>query len=164
MQNDSNKIIYPYIPSGRSILLVSADNSYIQRAMVCAKSTSTDQNHPTGAVVVKDGEIIGEASNQSGYKYKFLIDAHKTWFCIRRLFKVKSGTNYWLCPGCATSKNHAETRACIDAIKNNGKENVKGSDLYLWGHWWCCKSCWDTMIESGINNVYLQEGSEIIFK
>lgn len=164
MQNDSNKITYPYIPEGRSILFVPNDNVFMQRAMGSAKLTSTDLNHPTGAVVVKGGVIIGEASNQSGYKQTFLINAHKQWFCIRKWFKVKSGTNYWLCPGCATSKNHAETRACMDAIKKKGKDSVNGSDLYLWGHWWCCKPCWDTMIESGINNVYLQEGSEITFK
>lgn len=164
MTNDSNKIIYPYIPEGRSILFVPVQNEFMLAAMNLARTTSTDQNHPTGAVVVKNGAIIGGSSNQSGYKNKWLIEAHRQWFCIRKWFKVKSGTKYWLCPGCATSKNHAETRACLDAIKKVGRNEVKGADLYLWGHWWCCKPCWDTMIESGINNVYLQEGSEITFK
>lgn len=164
MQNDSNKIIYPYIPEGRSILFAPPDNPFILHSKDYALKYSTDQNHPTGAVVVKNDAILGEASNQSGYRKKLLIEAHKKWFCIRKWFKVKSGTKYWLCPGCATSKNHAETRACVDAIKKCGKEKVLGADLYLWGHWWCCKPCWDTMIKSGIKNVYLQEGSEITFK
>jgi hypothetical protein len=37
-------------------------------------------------------------------------------------------------------------------------------DLYLWGHWWCCKLCWDKMIEVGIKNVYLMEGVDKLFK
>ena len=41
--------------------------------------------------------------------------------------------------------------------------NTKGADLYLWGHWWCCESCWNVMISAGIRNVYLLENSEILF-
>jgi deoxycytidylate deaminase len=33
----------------------------------------------------------------------------------------------------------------------------------MWGHWWCCKPCWDNMIAAGIKNVYVIEGSEILF-
>ncbi|MBU0614216.1 hypothetical protein KJ766_02960, partial [Patescibacteria group bacterium] len=30
-----------------------------------------------------------------------------------------------------------------------------GADLYMYGHWWCCKPCWDAMIEAGIRDVYV---------
>jgi len=36
-------------------------------------------------------------------------------------------------------------------------------DLYLWGHWWCCESCWNKMIEINIRNIYLLKDSEILF-
>ena len=44
----------------------------------------------------------------------------------------------------------------------NGHDTV-GADLYLWGHWWACAPCWNAIIESGIENVYLLEGSERLF-
>ncbi len=54
---------------------------------------------------------------------------------------------------------HAEARA----VKNAGVK-AHGGDLYLWGHWWCCKPCWDAMISAGIKNVYLYTESQKLFK
>jgi hypothetical protein len=41
--------------------------------------------------------------------------------------------------------------------------DMKDADLYLWGHWWCCESCWTAILGAGINKVYLEEGSEVNF-
>jgi tRNA(Arg) A34 adenosine deaminase TadA len=125
---------------------------------------STDKVHPTGAVVVKDGKIIGSAANQSALRNKYLLDFHKKYFCVRRFFKIKSGEKYWLCPGCASHRMHAEPRSINDAREKYGTSAVKGADIYLWGHWWCCKPCWDSMIKSGIKNVYLVENATDLFK
>ncbi len=132
-------------------------------AMLMRNTKSTDKNHPTGAVLVKEGTIIGRAANQAGFKKHTLIRFHEKGWCVRRCLKVKSGTRYWLCPGCASHENHAEALAVKDAIKNVGREEVVGADLYLYGHWWCCKPCWDAMIGGGIRNVYLLDHSRELF-
>ena len=155
-------ISYPYLPEGRTVLYIDAGNSFMKEAEYLAKNKSTDFYHPTGAVVVKNGVIIGRGANQSALKNKTLISLHKNYFCVRRILKIKTGEKYWLCPGCSSYKYHAESGAVRDALKN--KQDIRGADLYLWGHWWCCKPCWDAMISAGIKDVYLLEGSEKLFK
>ncbi len=154
--------IYPYLPEGRSIEYVSIDNIYMKEAMNVRNTLSTDMNHPTGAVVVLYGKIIGKGANKSKLNNKTLINIHKNHLCIRKILKIKSGEKYWLCPGCSSHKQHAESRAVINALSSN--KDIKGSDLYLYGHWWCCKPCWDSMIKAGINKVYLLDNSISLFK
>ncbi len=152
---------YPYLPSNREIKFVPVDNQFMREAKAVCQKLSTDMFHPTGAVVVKGNAIIGVGANQSGYKHKFLINMHQKWMCFRRWLKIKSGTHYWVCPGCSTHKQHAEGRAVRDAIAKNA--DISGSDLYLWGHWWCCQPCWDAMINAGVKDVYLLENSVELF-
>lgn len=153
-------IVYPYLPEGREISYVPADHACMQAAKEMSEHAA-DKLHPTGAVIVKDGKIIGRGCNYAFIGiFPFLTRTHPQW-CVRRMFKIPSGQKYWACPGCIPSKNHAEGRAVRDA-KSNGYD-PHGADLYLWGHWWCCKPCWDAMIGVGIENVYLAEGSEQLF-
>ncbi len=165
METKDQRIMqYPYLPEGRTILYVPEDNKYMSAAREVAESKSTDRNVPTGAVIVDEGgEILVREANQSALKNKFLLDTHKTW-CIRKLFKIPSGQKYWLCPGCASHKNHGEYGAVVALQKKFSNKIGSNLDLYLWGHWWCCKPCWDKMIEAGIKNVYLEEGVEKRFK
>ncbi|MEX2411348.1 MAG: deaminase [Candidatus Paceibacterota bacterium] len=154
-------IKYPYLPKNRAIKYVPENNKFMKIAKETAINKSTDQMQPTGAVIVKNGEIISKGANQSKLKSKRLRNIHKNGLCVRRILKIPSGKSYWLCPGCSTYEQHAENQAVIDA-KNNKKDTIE-SDLYLWGHWWCCEPCWNSMIKAGIENVYLMEGSETIF-
>jgi deoxycytidylate deaminase len=145
-------IQYPYLPEGKEIKYVSAHNSFMVRAKEIAQTMSLDKVMPGGAVVVKDNTIIGEGANGSEY--------HKANICERVKQNCPSGQGYELCEGCHP-KNHSEPSAIRDA---QGKgHNVDGADLYLWGHWWCCESCWNEMIQAGIKDVYLLEGSEELF-
>ncbi|HEY4478607.1 MAG TPA: deaminase [Candidatus Paceibacterota bacterium] len=153
---------YPYLPEGRSIEYVSIDNIFMKKAMDIRNSLSTDINHPTGAVIVMNNEIIGRGANQSALKNKTLMDLHKNNICIRKILNIRSGEKYWLCPGCASSKHHAESRAVRDALSR--RESIQDADLYLYGHWWCCKPCWDSMIEAGINHIYLVDNADQLFK
>jgi len=155
------KIDYPFIPEGREIFYVGEDNEFMRAAKEECLSHSTDMNQPTGSVAVLNGKIIGKASNQARIKHKKFAELHKRMLCVRKLLKVKTGTKYWLCPGCAKFSDHSEARAVKDA-KRNGYTTA-GADLYLYGHWWCCEPCWNAMIEGGIKNVYLLEGSEELF-
>ena len=154
-------INYPYLPLGRKILYVPESDVFIRVAISTARELSKDKLQPTGAVIVKDSYIIGKGANQVILKNPRLQELHRKRFCLRKLLKVKSGTKYWLCPACSTNRIHAEAQAVLNAKKNN--QSIEGADLYLWGHWWCCKPCWDKMIEAGIKNVYLLEGSEKLF-
>jgi deoxycytidylate deaminase len=156
-----SQINYPYLPAGRTILYVDSSNEFMKAAEVACGELSTDKYHPTGAVLVRDGKIIARAANQSALKSEKLLEWHRKGLCVRKLLKIPSGKKYWLCPGCASSKNHAETLAVKTAEKLGVKTD--GADLYLWGHWWCCRPCWDSMISGGIRNVYLLSGSDRIF-
>lgn len=153
---------YPYLPEGRTIEYVPVTDLFMKEAMDMRNNFSTDAYHPTGAVTVLDGAIIGKGANQSALKSAKLIELHKKGWCVRKFLKIPSGQKYWLCPGCSSCRHHAETRAVLDAVKKKG--SARGADLYLYGHWWCCKPCWDAMIKAGIRNVYLADNAEELFK
>ena len=153
--------LYPYLPEGRSIRYVSAQDVYMLEAARLRNNESSDHVHPTGAVVVLDGAIIGRGANQSALQNKRLLQVHKEGWCVRRFLKIPSGQKYWLCPGCASFTHHAEARAVKDALSHT--PSVAGADLYLYGHWWCCKPCWDKMIAAGIENVFLVDGATQLF-
>ncbi len=152
----------PHLPKGRTIEYVNLENPFMKKAQWVTENLSTEQRHPTGAVIVKDGEIIGMGGNQSGLKNERLRKLHnEKGLCVRKLIHAKTGTLYWTCPGCASPKSHAEQVAIKDAQKKGN--DVNGADLYLYGHWWCCESCWSAMIDAGIKNVYLLENADELF-
>lgn len=151
---------YPYLPADRSIVYVPEDNLFMREARRAAQEFSTVSNQPVGAVVVLKGKVISRAANRSHLTNRIALWLHDH-FCVRRIFRIKTGMHYWVCPGCANYKDHAERRAILAAKKSFG--NIAGSDLYLWGHWWCCKPCWDSVIDAGIQDVYLLKGSETLF-
>ncbi|OGI68169.1 hypothetical protein A3A05_01155 [Candidatus Nomurabacteria bacterium RIFCSPLOWO2_01_FULL_41_12] len=161
---ETRNIKYPYLPESRTILYVPEENKYMFSAKEVALRESTDKKISTGVVIVNEqGEILVKAANQSALKNQYLLATHKNW-CIRKLFKIPSGQKYWLCPGCASHRNHGEYRA-IKMLEKKFPNKVGSSlDLYLWGHWWCCKPCWDKMIEVGIRSVYLLQGADKLFK
>lgn len=147
-----NNIQYPYIPLNRTIEYVPKDNAFILMAKEFARKNSLDKTMPGAAVVVKDGEVIGIGANGSDY--------HEKHGCERVRQGCGSGKGYELCEGCHP-KNHSEPSAIADAQSN--EFSTEGADIYLWGHWWCCESCWNVMIAAGIAQVYLMEGSEVLF-
>ena len=154
-------IVFPYMPEGRMVKYVSAQDRFIRAAEDACRELSTDHYHPTGAVLVKGGEVVFRAANQAAIRNKKLTELHKRGYCIRRFFKVPTGQKYWLCPGCSPSRIHAETLVVKKALKKGVP--TEDADVYLWGHWWCCKPCWDAMISGGIRDVYVLEGSDKLF-
>ena len=154
MQSDQKNTKYqsPYIPEGLTILYVPASNPYIIEAKEYARVNSLDKEMPNTSLIVKDNVVIGRGANGSDY--------HKTHECERVKNNIPTGQGYELCEGCHP-KNHGEGRAIKDA-KDHGHD-TRGADLYMWGHWWFCKNCWDAMISAGIKDVYLLEDSEILF-
>lgn len=156
---------YPYLPDGRIIRYVPVSDPFMREAEHIRNTLSTDLNHATGAVVVLNGSVIGRGANQSALKNRRLLEMHKNGLCVRRILKVPSGHGYWLCPGCSSFRHHAETRAVKDALSRTAPHGtIVGADLYLYGHWWCCKPCWDIMISAGIRDVYLVNTADNLFK
>lgn len=146
-----SNISLPYLPENREILYVSEENKFLQAAKRAAEKLSLDKNQPIGCVIVKNGKIIGTGANGSKY--------HEKYGCERKRQNIPTGQGYELCEGCHP-KNHGE-QSTIKNVQENYPENyaalLEGSDLYLWGHWWCCESCWSKMIEAKIKNIYLWE-------
>ena len=145
-------IVYPYLPDGKKILYVPATNAFMRIASEFARLNSLDMVMPGAAVVVKDGVVLGIGANGSDY--------HKNRSCQRVMLACRSGEGYELCEGCHP-KNHSEAKAIRFAHEKN--QNTIGADLYLWGHWWFCEPCWNVIIEAGIRNCYVLEGSERLF-
>lgn len=158
--NNTEQIKYPYLPAGRQIFHVGEDNFFMQEAKKIRNADSTDLMNPTGAVIVKNEKIIARAANKAKIENPKILKLHSK-YCIRRILKIPSGKAYFLCPGCADHKQHAEFRVVNQALKDGLP--TAGADLYLYGHWWCCESCWDKMIKHGIKNVYLLENAHNIF-
>jgi len=156
----SKQIKYPYLPEGREIKYVDMDNKFMQAAFYAAKNMSTDLNYPTGAAIVLNNEIIGTGGNHGKIKNQWFLNKHKAGLCVRKLLKVESGKGYWMCPGCIQPSGHAERHALKDAKSNH--KDIKGFDLYLWGHWWPCGDCWHAAIVEGVKNVYLLKDSETL--
>jgi deoxycytidylate deaminase len=153
--------IYPYLPEGRKFIYVPITDPFMAETKRSALELSTDSKQPTGAVIVKEGKVLGVGANQSRLRTTWAHELHNK-FCIRKLLHIKSGTKYYLCPGCASSHMHAEPQAIKAAQQEHG--DISGADLYHWGHWWCCKPCWDAMIAAGIRDVYLVDGATELFK
>lgn len=147
-----NHINYPYIPEGKMFHYVDNKHPFMMLAKEFAKKHSLDSVMPGTAVVVKDDAVLGVGANGSDY--------HKNHPCERIIRGCKSGQGYELCEGCHP-KNHSEPSAIRDALAHGN--NTEGADLYLWGHWWCCKPCWDAMIRAGINRVFLLKNSGVLF-
>ena len=150
----SPTISYPYLPEGRQISYVDADNTFIQAAKQFAAKHSLDDTMPNASVIVKDGAIIGRGANGSNY--------HKEHGCERVRRNIPTGQGYELCEGCHP-KNHSEPKAVKDAQATTASDDLSGADLYLWGHWWCCQPCWESMIAAHIDHVYLLKDSEKLF-
>lgn len=146
------EVNFPYLPEGKSFQYVDETNEYMKLAKARAEGYSYDKIMPCGAVVVKGGEIFGVGANGSYY--------HEIEGCQRVTLGCKTGECYELCEGCGP-KNHSERRA-LENAREKGL-GTAGADLYLWGNWWCCKGCWDEIIQAGIRNVFLLRNSEILF-
>jgi len=151
--NSKKHINYPYMPAEGVIRYVPADNEYMQAAKAYAQEHSLDKTMPNASIIVKLGQIVGRGFNGSDY--------HETHGCERVRLGIPTGQGYELCEGCSP-KNHGEPRAIANAHEH-GVTDLNGADLYLWGHWWCCEPCWNSMLEAGIHDVYLLENSETLF-
>lgn len=124
----------------------------------------------TAAAVVKEMRVLSFGHNScapKGHKY-----SDKLHDCPRE--KIKTGTDYELC-----SPVHAEVTACLNIRKERNPdelgryashlelsddgilsaftaeelEQLRGSSLYLVGHYWVCKACLKFLNAVGISEI-----------
>lgn len=154
------KELYNFVPENQP---------FMRAAKSAAIKHSKTSLFPIGIVAVKNGTVLAEAGNGNGYHEENLNNPGHRKGCVRRflnderveqgLEKFKSGEGYELCPGCSTD-SHAEANLVKSAKDNNSYEYLNGADVYMYGHYWCCKPCFDKMLKAGINNVYLPDTYE----
>lgn len=135
--------MYPYLPKNRKILYVKPENKFMKEATKLLKKSGC-LKQSTAAVVVKNGGIVGRGAN-AGKR----VDV-----CPRIVHNCPTGTGYEYCKDVCKQEGHAEIMAIRDASKKT--KILKGASLYLAGHWWICKPCWDEIIKVGISRVYLK--------
>ncbi|MFH1631407.1 MAG: deaminase [bacterium] len=148
------QINYPYLPECREFKFVSIDDPMMQQAAQAREKCAGDRMFPVGAILVRDGKILCYAGN--GYNR----GSDNTHVCPRVVHECPSGEGYDLC-SFHDSPGHAE-QMVINVAREQGIE-TEGADLYMFGHWWACKSCWDYMIDAGVRDVYLAEGANELF-
>lgn len=122
----------------------NCDADYFSRARKLTETESTCLKIKTGAVIVKDGQIIGEGYNLCspvGFKHGDPVEK-----CLR--MKAPTGTGYELCKGV-----HAE----VVAVVNAGAKNCQGATLYLSGHFYPCWHCESLAKIAGIKEIKVQD-------
>lgn len=159
IKSPNGKTFPEYVnPSNIPITYVSLSNVYMKEAYRYAKKlhATKDLNNKvkkmtiTSSVIVKDGVIVGKGSNGNGWH-----QSNNT--CVRIEKNLPTGVGYDECPGCH-GDNHSE-RVAI----NEAGMLAKGGEIYLYGHWWICATCWKAINEAGINHIYLLENADILF-
>jgi deoxycytidylate deaminase len=142
---------YPYLPKGRTLILIKSENRFMCEATKLLESSGC-RKQPTAAVVVIKGRIVGKGSNAGK-----LVDV-----CPRVVANCLTGTGYEFCKSVCEQVGHAEVVAIKDALSRG--EDLRGASLYLDGHWWACKSCWDEILKAGISRVYVRRDSVELYK
>jgi deoxycytidylate deaminase len=117
-----------------------------------AYDNSQDLLMPTAAIIVQNDKPIAFGANGS--------DFHQLHGCARQVAGSSTGEDYDLCEGCHP-KNHSESRAIRTA--QTAHSEIKNAELYLWGHFGCCRSCWEVISEAEIAKVLILDNSEMLF-
>ncbi len=148
----------PFWDQRLKLFFIDENDELMEQAKLL-QHESTIKNHPIGCVAVKDGKIVATASNQATIINPLVVKWHATWLCVRRWLRIPTGKHYWLCPGCAQPRNHAEARIARELEQ----KQVGGATVYLYGHFWCCEPCSESMLKARVLSVVLPEGAKAKF-
>jgi len=131
---------------------VSIKNKWIEEAYNEAKKLYNHKkwNLKTTpvAVIVKNDKFISLGISANG-KHPLLGKCDRLG---------KSGTDYDKCEHCAHDQ-HAE-RFALNKVPH---EDLKGAEIYLYGHYKMCDECIKELQKRGIYHYYLLENSEVLF-
>ena len=128
----------PYLPHGRRLVYVGREHKYAEAARAMAVQSGCVKQR-TGAVIVKRGKIVGRGNNSVTR-----VPTH----CPRET--MQTGYGYEVCSQYCGQEGHAE----IAALKDAGAD-VSGADLFLAGHHWVCRECWNAILAAGIREVFI---------
>ncbi|OGY73937.1 MAG: hypothetical protein A3H61_02015 [Candidatus Jacksonbacteria bacterium RIFCSPLOWO2_02_FULL_44_20] len=105
-----------------------------------------------GAVIVNKETVIAR-----GHNARDRVSSP----CPRAIQNIPSGIGYNLCPECI-EENHTEA----DALRNARLAGVdtENGEMYIFGHWWACESCWDKVRSAGITKIYLVKRAREMFQ
>ncbi|WP_312432555.1 deaminase [Lacrimispora sp.] len=127
---------------------------YFNIAQNEAKTSNCLRRH-IGAVIVKDGIIIGKGANKV---LSHLTPCSESGGCIRDMLNFPRGKGYDVCDSV-----HAE----INAIRSVTKVMLKNSNMYIVGYETstgeiveklnCCEKCKESIVDSGIALVYIKQ-------
>jgi deoxycytidylate deaminase len=152
---------YPFLPQNIELRFTNANHPMMLRAKEWARLHSLDKHAPNASVIVKDGVEIAIGANGSNFHQQPKnIAVYGPKGCRRVYIGAKTGEQYEECDGCHP-KNHGEPRALADAAARG--IDVHGAEVYMWGHWWCCKWCCEKMEAAGITAVYVLDNADILF-
>ncbi len=153
-----------YFQDQRFYKYTESDDEFMDTAKQSAIDYSLTSVFPIGIIAEKDGAIIIKAGNGNGYHEKNLSTPNHRKGCVRRylndereregLGKFKSGEGFELCPGCHTD-SHAEANLIKKAVEIGKYSDLNGANIYMYGHFWCCRDCWKKMIDANIKSVFL---------
>ncbi|NCC70053.1 hypothetical protein EOM09_00520 [bacterium] len=181
------KIKYPYIPDDRVIKYVDKENEFMKEASEMMKKGGCFIQK-TGAVIVLENKIIGKGSNASktldycprrkkgsktGEDYYLCkemcgqfghAESNAIYNTVKSFGidkeKLEELENLINIAYYSKNTNLEELEIKIkNFVKTINIEKIKGADLYLDGHWWCCKICWMFMNAFYIKDVYLRNDS-----
>ena len=120
------------------------DEYFIEMSRVVGSRSTCDRAH-IGAVIVKDKRILASGYNGAPSGLKHCVEVS----CLREKMNIASGERHELCRGL-----HAEQNAIIQAAYHG--VSINGADLY------CthlpCSICIKMLINSGIQEIYYEEG------
>lgn len=143
-------IKYPYLPEGRSLLYVPAENAFMQEAKAFMQRSGC-RKHANAAVAVLNNQVVAKGSNA----------AMAVTICPRVYKGYGTGEGYQYCKEYCGQQGHSEVMMVRDA-QTKGID-LAGADIYLYGHWWACKNCWDTMLAERVGNVYVTDKAHELF-
>ncbi|MFA5132185.1 MAG: hypothetical protein WC444_02545 [Candidatus Paceibacterota bacterium] len=136
----------------------------MQAAKEAATKYSLTPLYPIGILAVKGKDILCASGNGNGYHESNIHAEGHIEGCRRRFVsqervknggeKIKPGEEFDLCIGCHTDF-HAESNLIRKAVDLG--VDLRGADMYMYGHYWCCGSCWGKMNKAGIRKVFLPD-------
>lgn len=165
MQGNSKKsphgYDYPYLPQHIEMCTAPESHPFMAQAKEWARMHSLDKQVPNTSMIVKGGLPCAIGANGSHFhSEKENIERYGPKGCRRVFLNAPTGQLYEECEGCHP-KNHGEPRALQDALEKG--VDVTGAEIYMWGHWWCCRWCCEKMEAAGIVRVYVTENADIDF-
>ncbi len=145
---------YPYMPSDRHLKYVPHDHPHMVEACRAREECAGDPLWPVGIVAVRpalsgvegDGQVVARAGNG------FNRGPQENHVCPRIVLDCQSGEGYELChvhdpPG------HSEPQ--LVKVCQEAGIDTQGLDAYMYGHWWACQPCWQSLIDAGFRDLYV---------